>query len=67
MTIKINSRKVVALTTKEYRAAARGIIQTLPNNLNLNTGDQIIIKEHDGKVYTGNEIIADESAEDLMN
>lgn len=57
MAVNINSKKVVQLPLKEYDAVARGTLYTLPNNLKLNTGDQIIIKEHTGRLYTGREII----------
>lgn len=57
MSIAINSRKVVQLPPDEYAAVAQGILYALPNDLKLNANDDILIKEHDGKHYTGNEII----------
>lgn len=59
MAVKINSRKIIRLLADEYEAVATGKLYTLPNNLKLNTNDQIIIKEHDGNLYTGREIIGE--------
>ena len=57
MAVKINSKKIIKLEPNEYEAVARGQLYTLPNNLKLSVGDQILIKEHDGKLYTAREII----------
>lgn len=59
MVVRINSRKIIKLLADEYEAVATGKLYALPNNQKLNTGDQIIIKEHDGSLYTGREIIGE--------
>lgn len=57
MAIKINSKKIVKLPPDKYEAVAQGQLYTLANNLKLTVGDQILIKERNGKLYTGREII----------
>lgn len=57
--VAISSPKVVKVTPDIFKKIARGRIADLPSDLDLLAGTKIYIKEHDGYIFTGREIVVE--------
>lgn len=57
--VVISSPKVIKVTPDIFKGIARGRITEVPTDLDLLAGAKIYIKEHDGYIYTGREIVAE--------
>lgn len=57
--VMISSPKVVKVAPDTFEEMARGRIAELPADLDLLAGTKIYIKEHDGYINTGHEIVAE--------